>query len=210
VSRIWERIIRGIGILTLTAFVIAALTPASNFIGKQMAIPSTETAPGDAIVVLGAGRLGRQLLSEESMLRVIHGIELYRRGLAPVIVLSGTGDSDGRNPSEAALRAKLAAAMGIPPGAILMEETANTTHEESLHIGAALRKRRAGNILLVTDSLHMRRAIYVFERAGMRVQPSASADYPGAVETAKDRLWLTMRIAEESAALIYYRLAGYV
>jgi uncharacterized SAM-binding protein YcdF (DUF218 family) len=210
VSRIWERTIRGAGILTLAVFFAAALTPASNIIGQHMVIRPADPAPADAIVVLGAGKLGRAILSDESMLRVIHGIELYKRGLAPIIVLSQAADSDGRNSSEVALRAKLAAAMGIPPDAILREETANTTHEESLHISAALRQRHANSILLVTDSLHMRRALYVFERTGLRVQPSVSADYPNAVVSAKDRLWLTMRIVEESAALLYYRAAGYV
>jgi uncharacterized SAM-binding protein YcdF (DUF218 family) len=210
VSRIWERIIRGAGIATLALFFVAALTPASNIIGKHLVIRPSEDAPADAIVVLGGGQLGRALLSEESMLRVIHGIELYRKGLAPILVLSAAADGDGSGSREVSLRAKLAAAMGIPPDAILREENANTTREESLHISQALRQRHANRILLVTDSLHMRRAMYAFERTGLLVQPSISADYPSAVVSAKDRLWLTMRIVEESAALLYYRAAGYV
>jgi uncharacterized SAM-binding protein YcdF (DUF218 family) len=100
--------------------------------------------------------------------------------------------------------------MGIPPAAILKEETANTTHEESIHISSTLRGRNAARILLVTESLHMRRASQVFERAGLQVQPAASADYPAIVRSPGDRLWLAMRIAQESIALIYYRLAGYI
>jgi uncharacterized SAM-binding protein YcdF (DUF218 family) len=210
VSRISERIIRGAGIATLGLFLVAALTPASNIIGKHIVIRPSEEAPADAIVVPGAGELGRALLSDESMLRVIHGIELYKKGLAPILVLCGAADSDGNGSREVSLRAKLAAAMGIPPDAILSEEGANTTYEESLHTSQVLRQRHATRILLVTDSLHMRRAMYVFERTGLRVQPSISADYPSAVVSAKDRLWLTMRILEESAALLYYRVAGYI
>src|SRR5215831_959539 len=38
VSRIWERIIRGAGIAALALFFVAALTPASNIIGKHIGI----------------------------------------------------------------------------------------------------------------------------------------------------------------------------
>jgi len=100
--------------------------------------------------------------------------------------------------------------MGVPPSAILTEESANTTFEEAIHIAAALHQRGAGHILLVTDSLHMRRAMRVFAHAGLVVQPAVSADYPAEPTSAKGRLWLAMRIAQESAAMIYYRVAGYI
>lgn len=144
------------------------------------------------------------------MRRVIAGIELFKKGLAPLLVVSGTGSFEASTPSEAAVRAKLAVEMGIPPAVILTEETANTTYEESVRISNTLRGRNASRILLVTDSLHMRRAKQVFERAGLQVQPAASADYPTIVTSPGDRLWLAMRIVEESGALIYYRVAGYI
>jgi len=56
----------------------------------------------------------------------------------------------------------------------------------------------------------MRRAKLVFEREGLRVQPAVSTDYPSVLMSPYDRLWLTMRIAQEVAGLIYYRLAGYI
>ena len=130
--------------------------------------------------------------------------------MAPLIVLSGTGRADEPNPTEAEIRAKLAAAMGIPSEAILKEETANTTREESAHIAAQLRQRNVSRILLVTESLHMRRAKLVFERAGLQVLPAASADYSIALVSPGDRLWLAIRIMQESTALIYYRMAGYI
>src|SRR2546429_9103366 len=116
-------------------------------------------------------------LGEESVRRFLRGIELYRKGRGPLIVLTGTGRPGEPNPTEAKIRASLAAAMGIPPEAILKEETANTTREESMHIAAQLRQRNISNILLVTESLHMRRAKSVFERAGLQVSPAVSAGY---------------------------------
>jgi uncharacterized SAM-binding protein YcdF (DUF218 family) len=166
--------------------------------------------PAEAIVVLGAGLMHGGALGEESLRRAIRGIELYKQGLAPVIVFSGPGRDEQSKLTEAGIRARLAMTMGIPPEVILKEETANTTREESVHIAAQLRLRNISRILLVTESLHMRRARFVFERAGLRVLPAASADYTVTATSPGDRLWLTIRILQESAALMYYRAAGYI
>jgi uncharacterized SAM-binding protein YcdF (DUF218 family) len=201
--------IRGLGVLTVAGFLVAVITPASNTIGRKLAVHS-EVRPAEAIVVLGAGLMHGGALGEESLRRAIRGIELYKQGLAPVIVFSGPGRDEQSKLTEAGIRARLAMTMGIPPEVILKEETANTTREESVHIAAQLRLRNISRILLVTESLHMRRARFVFERAGLRVLPAASADYTVTATSPGDRLWLTIRILQESAALMYYRAAGYI
>jgi uncharacterized SAM-binding protein YcdF (DUF218 family) len=182
----------------------------SNAIGGRLAVRSDEIQQSEAIVVLGAGLLPQGVLGDESERRVITGIELFKRGMAPLLVLSGPARPDAPAPTEGAIRAKLAESMGILPAAILLEETANTTHEESIHISRALQARNATRILLVTDSLHMRRAKLVFERAGLQVQPAVSADYPAFLASPGDRLWLSIQIVRESGAQTYYRLAGYI
>jgi uncharacterized SAM-binding protein YcdF (DUF218 family) len=207
---IWERSIRYLGVLTLGAFLITVMTPLSNAVGRRLAVISDHLQPADAIVVLGSGIWGNETMDTESMRRALAGIQFYKRGLAPILVFSGGGRSPGTETTEAELRAKLAETMGILPDSIVKVETAHTTFQESTHIFSALRPRGAERILLVTDSLHMRRAVRVFEHAGFRVQPAVSVDYPSALSSSQDRLWLAMRIAQESTAIIYYRLAGYI
>ena len=209
-TRVWERIIRGLGIFTIAVFIIIALTPAANAVGGRFGVVSGPLKRADAIVVLGAGLMHNGVLSEQSVRRTIAGIALFRRDMAPLLVLSGPGGFDGVDPSEAGIRAKLAEAMGIPPGSILTEERAKTTREEAIRIGNTLRARDANRILLVTDSLHMRRAVPVFELSGLQVQPAVSDDYSSSAVSPGDRLWLAMRIVQESAALLYYRIAGYI
>jgi uncharacterized SAM-binding protein YcdF (DUF218 family) len=199
--------IRGLGILIIIAFLIVALTPVSNFAGKKFAI-LPDKKPADAIVVLGAGLMNAGFLQDESLRRAIAGIALYKQGLAPLIVLSGGARRDDMQDTEAQQRSKLAQTMGIPAEAIL-EETSNTTREEAVRISRLLMHRGLRKILLVTDSLHLRRAKVVFENAGLEVFPATSDDYSVSAISAKDRLWLASRIIEESAALAYYRLAGY-
>jgi uncharacterized SAM-binding protein YcdF (DUF218 family) len=210
VANVGERIIRGIGVVTVIGFIVITLTPLSNAVGQRLAVTSGEMQQADAIVVLGAGVMPMGVLTDESMRRFITGIELFKRGMAPVLVVSGPGRPDAPVPTEAAVRAKLAETMGIPPAAILLEGNVNSTREESIRISQTLRGRNATRVLLVTESLHMRRSKLVFERAGLQVQPAVSADYPAVLISPGDRLWLTMRIAQEVAGLIYYRLAGYI
>jgi uncharacterized SAM-binding protein YcdF (DUF218 family) len=175
-----------------------------------MAVTSGEIEQADAIVVLGAGVMPQGKLMDESMRRLVAGIELFKRGMAPLLVVSGPGRPDAPVPTEATVRAKLAETMGIPPDAILPEGAVNSTREESVRISSTLRARNATRILLVTESLHMRRAKLVFEHAGLKVQPAVSDDYPAVLLSPQDRLWLTLRIVQEGAGLIYYRLAGYI
>jgi uncharacterized SAM-binding protein YcdF (DUF218 family) len=202
--------VRGLGIVTVAIFIIITLTPAGNAVGHRFGVAPGRLKRADAIVVLGAGLMQNGVLSEQSMRRAISGIALFRRDLAPLLILSGPGRADGADSSEAGVRAKLAEAMGIPPGSILTEETARTTREEAVHIANTLRARGANQILLVTDSLHMRRAVRVFERSALHVQPAVSDDLSDSAVSPGDRLWLAMRICQESAALVYYKIAGYI
>jgi uncharacterized SAM-binding protein YcdF (DUF218 family) len=204
-----ERIIRRLGIFTATGFLIVAETPVSNIAGQRLAVGEAVKA-SDAIVVLAAGLIHTGILHEESMRRTVHGIELYKQGLAPSLVVLGPARPHEPNPTEAEVRSKLARSMGIPPDAILKVETARTTRDESIQTGKLLQQRNVRRIILVTESLHMRRAKLAFERAGFEVLPAVSCHYPAAMLLPEERLWLAMRVLQESAALIYYRLAGYI
>ncbi len=198
----WNRFTRILGIGVIAVFAGSAFTPVWNLAARRLS-PAAEIASADAIVVLAAGMGGESTLGEESLRRTFEGMRLYQRGLAPLIVFSGSG-------AEAEVRARLARDIGIPANAILLERNANTTREESTRIAGLLHPRRAIHILLVTESLHMLRAKRVFEGAGFQVSPAPSDRYPAEVFTPEDRIWLMTRVLQESAALIYYRLSGYI
>ena len=207
-TRAWDRIIRGLGTLVAVVFLSVTLTPLSNFAGRIFT-PAPERKPSDAIVVLAGGLKHGGSLQEESLRRAIAGIEVYKQGLAPILVLSGRNRLNEPQPTEAEQRSKLAQTMGIPAEAILKEETANTTREEAVRISRLLMHRGLRRILLVTASLHLRRAKLAFESTGLEVFPVPSDDYPAAAISPEDRLRLAGAIVRESTALAYYRLAGY-
>jgi uncharacterized SAM-binding protein YcdF (DUF218 family) len=109
-------------------FLACAFTPLAHRLDLWLAVPA-ELEPLDAIVVLGTGGAGGGVLSPSSALGTLRGISLFHKGLAPLLVFSG--GATGGDPAEAAVRAEIARARGIPARAILTETEARTTHEEA-------------------------------------------------------------------------------
>ena len=187
-------------------FLAIAFSPLAHLLDLWTA-PRPQLVPSDAIVVLAGNVSASGILSRESALRTAHGISLYLRGLAPLLIFSGGAHEGG--PTEAEVRVKLARLEGIPSEAILTETRARTTQEEALCVKALLQERRVRAILLVTNSQHLLRARPLFERAGFEVHP-APADTFSAPDAPEQRLALMREILKDRLGWVYYRLAGYL
>src|SRR4051812_43569822 len=74
------------GAIGLAAFAVIAYTPAMAHVAWSLS-PVTSPAPADAIVVLGAGAAPDGTLSDQSLRRLVGGLVLFRRGLAPRVIL---------------------------------------------------------------------------------------------------------------------------
>ena len=200
-----RRTCRIIGALALSALAVTTLTPLPTWLSARYAA-QPRLAPADAIVVLGGG-FANGALGDPSLQRVVHGIQLQRTGLAPLLVLSGAASPNGS--SEPEVRAKLARDLGVPSGAIVTQ-TATTTRDEARVAAALLRPRGVHSVLLVTDSLHLVRARGVFERAGFEVLPAPADQSFVFGSVARERLAMAHALARELAGWLYYRLAGYL
>jgi len=203
------RVIQAIGVVVVAVFCVIVFSPICNQASRYFIVGSS-VRPSGAIVVLSAGIWKGSMLDDESLRRTVRGIELFKSNVAPIIVFSGKESVEEPTMTEAELRTKLALTMGVPRDAIIKEETANTTRDESIRISALLTARGVHDILLVTESAHMRRAKYLFERAGMEVRPAPSDNYTVAAVSPGERLRLALRLVQESLALVYYRIAGYI
>ena len=201
-----RRVLPIVGAAGLAIFLLAAFTPLPNLVNHWTEV-SARLEPAEAIVVLAGSLLDDQVLSESSMRRALHGIVLYRQGLAPLLVFSGPPHQDG--PAEAAIRAELARSLGIPSTAIVTETTARTTREEAARMAALLSAKGVQHILLVTSQLHMPRAQQLFKNVGFAVSPAPVEDLSRA-DGPEGRLRLLRRVLQESLAWVYYRLAGYL
>lgn len=190
---------RILGLAALLVFVAAAFTPVSNWLNAWMA-GAARIEPADAIVVLGRGGADSDgVLTNRSLRRLTHGIELYRERLAPLLVLSGTGEETGA-------RAVLAEGLGVPATVIMQVSSVHTTREEAERIGELLLPRGRRRILLVGDPIDMPRARAVMERAGFTVLPAPTAATGPSLP--EGRLGLLRDIATELGGLAYYRITG--
>jgi uncharacterized SAM-binding protein YcdF (DUF218 family) len=201
------RFIRGLGIVTVVAFLLVCFTPLPNMLNRWTGV-SAQLQPAAAIVVLGGGMEGAGVLSTSSLHRAVHGITLFQRGFAPLLALSGPASQPpGRG--EAEVRAELARLFGVSPAAIVTETTARTTRAEAACMAALLQPKGVSKILLVTGYAHMARSRRLFEKVGFSVQPAPVDDL---LEASKpEARWGLMRpLAQEFLARIYYRVAGYL
>lgn len=201
-----DRVCRVIGLAGVVLFLLTAFTPVAYRVNRWVAEPP-QLVRSDAIVVLGASISASGMLSPESLRRTNRGIELYQRGLAPVLVLLGGATAGG--PTEADVRAEQARLHGIPADAILTETGARTTREEALSVKALLESRGARTVLLVTNAGHLVRARPLFERVGFEVR-GAPSDPPDEAEAPEARLAMMRVLIKEFFGWLYYRLAGYI
>ena len=113
--------------------------------------------PADAIVVLGAAQYdGRP--SPVLRARLNHGIALWRRGLAPRLVVTG-GRGEGDTTTEAEVGRRYALRQGIPDSAILVEPAGRSTVESVRAVArlSGVGNRRLVRVVLVSDGYHLLR-----------------------------------------------------
>jgi len=123
-----------------------------------------------AIVVLGARVLEDGTPSGALRARAERAAELYRQGLAPLVVFSG---GVGRYPPAEALAARdHALSLGVPPTACVVETDSHSTAENAAFTAHVLRARGLSEAILVSDPYHLLRARQYFWRAGVRAVPS--------------------------------------
>jgi uncharacterized SAM-binding protein YcdF (DUF218 family) len=152
------------------------------------------TARADAVVVLGC-TLHEGVPSRALLHRVERGATLYRRGDAPLLLLSG-GGRHAR--TEADAMGEIAIANGVPERAILLEPTSRNTYENAVETARLMRARGLSSVVLVSDRYHLPRARLQFRRAGLAV---VATDHP------PSRGWrheLPMWVRELAAFLISF------
>src|SRR5215207_1111566 len=127
-------------------------------------------APADAAVVLGAAVWGAEV-SPVFRERINHGIDLYRKGRVRKLIFTG-GRGNGGEPTESAAARRYALRGGVPASDILIEEQSHNTYENILHAKRLADARGLRRVLLVSDPLHMKRAVAMASDVGLLAEPS--------------------------------------
>lgn len=132
--------------------------------------PSDADRRASVAVVLGAA-VDTDVPSPVFEARLAHAVDLYKQGRVERLVMTGAqGEGDRR--SEAAAGAIYAMAHGVPGDAILIEDRSRTTRQNLANARALLGISASQPMLIVSDPLHMRRAMAVAADLGLNASAS--------------------------------------
>ncbi len=132
--------------------------------------------PADAIVVLGAAQYaGRPSPVLEA--RLAHAVRLYRRGIAPRLMVTG-GKAEGDRTSEAEVSARYGRRHGVPASAIIIEDESRSTTEQMHAVARMARTRNIKSVVLVSDRFHMLRVLLTAWKLGLVAHGSPTRSSP--------------------------------
>jgi uncharacterized SAM-binding protein YcdF (DUF218 family) len=128
-----------------------------------------QTAPSDAICVLGAAEYdGRP--SPVFRARLDHALELYKRGIAPLIIT--LGGTNGDEYSEGAVGREYLKSKGVPDNAIIAETESRSTEEQAHRISVIARANNLRRMVVVSDGTHLFRIHEICAADGLNVLTS--------------------------------------
>ncbi len=132
-------------------------------IGEQLTVPLVETQKADCIIVLGAGIVGnRPSISLAN--RLDKAIEVYNLGHTKKILVSG--DHGESSYDEVNVMRNYLLEKGIPKDDIFMDHAGFSTYDSMYRARSVFKVSKA---VVVTQSLHLRRALYIGNKMGIDV-----------------------------------------
>ncbi|HLJ78901.1 MAG TPA: YdcF family protein [Acidobacteriaceae bacterium] len=130
-----------------------------------------EARPADAIAVFGAAEYdGRP--SPVLRARLDHALNLYERGIAPLIITMGGGYEADQQHSEGGVGEDYLLAHGVPEAAIVAETESDNTEESAERLAVIARANGLKTIVVVSDGTHLFRIHDICERDGLTVYTS--------------------------------------
>lgn len=168
----------------------------------------------DAIVVLAGGTNDDGLILPQATDRLLKGLELLNRGIAPVLVLPREADSVGNRlvtPRDDHERI-----IALVPGArskVVLSGLTHSTRDEAVRTAALFRSRGWNRVVVVTSPLHTRRACATFEKIGMTVSCIAAEWREAAVNSLRspeDRTRAFQVWLYEMAGTARYKQLGWI
>jgi uncharacterized SAM-binding protein YcdF (DUF218 family) len=169
--------------------------PLMRFAGELWVVDEP-SAPSDALIVLGDDNYAAD--------RAFHAAELYREGVAPVVVASGR--MLRRNVSLADVMEHDLESFGVPAKSVVkLSHSAQNTREEAFETARLIQARGWKRILVVTSNYHARRTRFIYGRVlpsnvTLRVSGARDSEFDPA------RWWET----RQGVKLLLTELAGYL
>lgn len=147
-----------------------------TFVQVWQASRRDEARAVQAIVVLGAAQYdGRP--SPVLRARLEHAADLYQRGLAEHVVVTG-GKQAGDRVTEATVSANYLARHGVPEHAILREVQGRSSWQQLAAAATFLKRRGITKVLLVSDGFHAARISAIADELGLEGYTSPAPGSP--------------------------------
>jgi uncharacterized SAM-binding protein YcdF (DUF218 family) len=126
-----------------------------------------ESRPADAIVVFGAAEYdGRP--SPVYRARLDHAAQLYHRGLAPIVIITGGAGNDPHF-SEGVVGREYLKTLGIPDSQLIAETQSPDTAESARRVSTIMYTNSMHSCLAVSDGYHIFRIKQMLRREGVTV-----------------------------------------
>ena len=177
--------------MTLTAvLVVGVLSWQINQLGSQ-----DRAQPADVIVILGARVEADGSPSSDLLSRTYHAMDLYHAGLAPVVICAGGAGGDRLAAGAVACRFAVQE-LGLPTERawVIQDSDAWTTGDEAEVVADLMRANDWESAIVVSHPLHLYRARWLFQRAGVDVLTSPTNTDLGRIVPPL-RAWYTLREA---------------
>lgn len=160
---IWGKLFFLCVLAVCLSFVISGIT-----IWNYAAID--ESRPADAAIILGAA-VQDGAPTPVFRERINHSIALYQDGLVKYLIFTG-GIGEGDTQSEADIAKAYAIEKGVPAEAIFTESNSHITEENLLNAKVIVEENDLHTVLLVSDPLHMKRAMTMAADFGLKAYSS--------------------------------------
>ena len=162
-AHIWRELAIGVAAI-LVAWLLFLTVSIIRYAGES------DSGQADAAVVLGAAvvdGLPTPVFEE----RIRHAIDLYQTKRVRVLILTG-GVGEGDILAESEVARAYCLAHGVEAEDLAIEKQSHTTYENLIQARTLLTDRGLRRVLIVSDPLHMRRAITEARDIGIDAYPS--------------------------------------
>jgi uncharacterized SAM-binding protein YcdF (DUF218 family) len=162
--------------VALALFAVLLVYLSVVFVQVWLASRRDDARRSDAIVVLGAAQFdGRP--SKVLTARLDHAIDLFRRGIAPIVVVTG-GKQTGDRFTEAGASASYLHDHDVPDRAILRETTGRSSWQSLASAARILKERNLTRVVLVSDPYHAARINDIAHEVGLHAVSSPTRTSP--------------------------------
>lgn len=200
------------GVIVLICLSVA-YTPLMGPMARPLIRRDAIPARVDAIAVLSAGLTAEGMMRSETLDRLLSGLALARRGLAPAVLVSRERRAyQGQSVSDSADLQNITSLTGATTS-IIFVDSVFTTRTEALRMRAIAQRNDWRTLAVVTSPMHTRRACATFEAVGFRVVcVPASVRGSGLADgrNAEDRLSVFRSWLYETFATDSYRRRGWI